>query len=114
MGSCRDLFQPVFVMQSAQHRLATHSMALWKAVSMLRLGRRGGKRCRDTWPQTHVNTAVIVMAYPAIENVLEMPLSQRNEEVQTLPADRSDETLANRICLGRLRRRPQHAHAHGG
>ena len=38
-----------------------------------------------------------------------MPLSQRYEEIQTLPADRSDQTFANRICLGRLRRRPQHA-----
>jgi hypothetical protein len=73
--SCRDFFQPVLVMQSAQHSLAAHSMALRNAVSMLCLGRRGVKRCRDTWSQAHVNTAVIVMAYPAIENVLEMPCS---------------------------------------
>ncbi len=57
---------------------------------MLRLWRRGIKRCRDTRPEAHVNAAVIVMAYPAIENVLEMSLSQRYEEIQTLPADRSD------------------------
>jgi len=37
----------------------------------------------------HGFPAVIVMAYPA-ENVLELPPSQRNEEIQTLPADRSD------------------------
>ena len=77
-------------MQSAQHSSAAHSMALRKPVSMLRLGRRGIKRCRDTRSQAHVNAAVIVMAYPTVENVLEMSLSQRNEEIQTLPADRSD------------------------
>jgi hypothetical protein len=44
---------------------------------------------------------VIVMAYPAVENVLQMVQS-------------NNETFANRIGLGRLRRRPQHAHAHGG
>ena len=38
---------------------------------------------RDTGPQAHVNAAVIVMAYPAMENLFEMPLSQRYEEVQT-------------------------------
>jgi hypothetical protein len=34
-NSCRDLFQPVFMMQSAQDSLASHSMALRKSVSML-------------------------------------------------------------------------------
>ena len=109
--SCRDFFQPVFVMQSARHSLPADSIALRKAVSMLRLGRRGVRRCRDTRSQAHVNAAVIVVAYPAIENVLEMPLSQRYEEIQTLPADRSDEAFANGICLGRSRRRPQYPQA---
>jgi hypothetical protein len=63
------------MMQSAQHRLAAHSMALWKAVSMIGLGRRGMNRRRDTRSQSHVSATMGVMAYPAIENVLEMPLS---------------------------------------
>jgi len=67
-------------MQSAQHSLAAHSTALWKVVSMLRLGRRGRNQRRDIRSQAHVNTAVIVMPYPAIENVLEMPLSRPEEE----------------------------------
>ena len=72
------------------------------------------KRSRDTGPQAHVNAAVIVMAYPPIENVLQMPLSQRDEEIQALPADRSYYTFASGIGLGRSGRRPQYAHAHGG
>jgi len=42
---------------------------------MLRLGRRRIKRGRDTWSQAHVNAAVIVMEYPVVEHVLQMPLS---------------------------------------
>ena len=48
------------------------------------------KRGRDAWSQTHMNAAVIVMKYPAVENMLEMPLSQGDEEVQALSADRAD------------------------
>jgi hypothetical protein len=61
-----------------------------------------------------VNAAVIVIAYPTVENVLEMLLSQRNEVIQSLSANRSDEAFANRIGLGRSPRRPQHAHAQVG
>ncbi len=82
-------------MQSAQHSSAAQSIALWESVSMLLLGRRGIKRRRDTRSQVHVNTTMIVVVNPVIENVLKMPLSQRYEEIQTLPADRSDQTFAN-------------------
>ena len=61
-----------------------------------------------------MNAAMIVMQYPAVESVLEMPLAQRDEEIQALPSDRSHHTLANGICFGRSGRRPQYAHAHGG
>jgi hypothetical protein len=40
-----------------------------------------------------------------------MPQFQRNEEIEALSVHTSDETLANRIGLGRLRRRPQHYEA---
>ena len=102
------------MMQSAQHGSAAYSMASRKLVSMLGLGRQGIKRGRDTRSQAHLNTAVIVMAYPPLENVLQMPLSQRNEKIQALPTDRSHQAFATGICLGRLRRRPQCAHAHSG
>ena len=58
-----------------------------------------------------MNAAMIVMQYPAVESVLEMPLAQRDEEIQALPADGSDHTFASGICLGRPERRPQYAHA---
>ena len=69
------------------------------------------KRGWNTWAQRHVNASVIVMAYPPIENVLQMPLSQGDEEIHALPADGSDHTFGSGICLGRPERRPQYAHA---
>jgi hypothetical protein len=71
------------------------------------------KRGRNTWAQGHVNPSVIVVEYPPIENVLQM-LSQRDEEIQALSADRSDQAFANSIRLGRPERRPQYAHVDGG
>lgn len=61
-----------------------------------------------------MNAAMIVMQYPAVESVLEMPLPQWDEEIQALAADRSHQTLANRVCFGRSARCPQYAHAPGG
>ena len=53
-----------------------------------------------------MNAAMIVMQYPTVESVLEMPLAQRDEKIQALPADRPHHTLANGIGFGRLGRRP--------
>ena len=101
-------------MQPTEHSLAAHSMASGKPVSMLRLGGRGEKRGWDTGPQIHVNAAVIVMEDPVVENVLQMPLTEGDQEIQAFPANRSNQAFANRICFGRLGRGPQHAHAHRG
>ncbi len=54
-----------------------------------------------------MNAAVIVMQYPAVESVLEMPLAPRDVEIQALPADRSHHALANGVCFGRSGRCPQ-------
>jgi hypothetical protein len=93
------------VVQSAQHSFAAHPAARRKPVSILRPGWRGMVGFRDTRSQAHVNAAVIVMAYPTVENVLEMSSSQRNEEILALPADGSNHSLANGICCGRAGRR---------
>jgi hypothetical protein len=59
-----------------------------------------------------MNAAMIVMQYPTVESVLEMPLAQRDEEIQALAADRSHHTLTNGVCFGRSGRCPQDAHAY--
>ena len=40
-----------------------------------------------------------VMQNPTAEKMLEMPLAQRNEEIQALPADGSNYTFASGIGL---------------
>jgi hypothetical protein len=49
-----------------------------------------------------MNAAMIVMQYPAVESVLEMPLAQRDKEIQALAADRSHHTLASGVGDRRL------------
>ena len=61
-----------------------------------------------------MNAAMIVMQYPTVESLFEMPLAQRDEEIQALPADGSHHTLANGVRFGRSTWCPQYAHAHGG
>ena len=45
----------------------------------------------------------VIVRYPLPENLPKMSLVQRNEEIQALPPDCSDQPFAIRICL----RRPQ-------
>ena len=102
------------MVQSTEHSFAAHSIALGKPVSMLRSGRQGVTRGGDTRSQAHVNAAVIVMEYPTVENVFEMTLPQRDQEIQAFPTNRGDQTFANRVRFGRLPRGPQHTHTHSG
>ena len=68
-------------MQSAQHSLATDSVARRKSVSVLGVGRGRSKRSRYPWSQAHVNSAMVVVQDPTVEKMLEMPLTQRDEEI---------------------------------
>ena len=81
-------------------------------MPMLGAGRGRSKRIRYLRPQTHMYSAMIVMKYPTVENMLEMSLSQRDEEIQTLSADGSHHTFAWDIRFGRSTRCPQDAHVH--
>ena len=60
---------------------ATHSAARRKSVSMLGAGRGRSNRGWYPRPQAHMNSAMVVMQDPTVEKVLEMPLTQRDEEV---------------------------------
>ena len=52
------------------------------------------------------------MSYPLPKNFPQVSLVQRNQEIQTLPADSSDEAFAESVRLGRVERRFQDAQAH--
>ena len=88
------------MVQSTQHDFATHSVARRKPVSVLGVGRGRSKRSRYPRSQAHMNSAMVVMQYPTVEKAFEMPLAQRDEEIQALPADSSHYTFASGIGLG--------------
>ena len=52
------------------------------------------------------------MSHPLVENSPQVSLVQRNQEIQTLAADTSDEAFAKSVRLGRVERRFQDAQAH--
>jgi hypothetical protein len=52
------------------------------------------------------------MSHPLLENSPQVSLVQRNQEIQTLAADTSDEAFAECVRLGRVERRFQDAQAH--
>ena len=62
-------------------------------------------------PQAGVWAAPVVMDHPLLENSAEVSLIQLNEEIQTLAANRPDQSFAERIGLGRAERR-LHFHDH--
>ena len=109
----RQLSPTRLVVKSTQHGFATHSVARRKSVSMLGAGRGRRKRGRYPRSQTHVNSAMVVMQDPTAEKMLEMPLAQRNEEIQAFPADGSDYTFELGIGLGVCRQNRIRRHQAG-
>jgi len=65
---------------------------------MLGFWRRGIKQGRNTRSQTRMNATVIVMAHPAIENILQMPVAQRirksRRSLRIVPIRRSQTEFA--------------------
>jgi hypothetical protein len=102
------------MVQSTQHGFATHSVARRKPVPMLGIGRGWSKRGRYARSKAHMSSAMVVMQHPIVEKVLEVPLAQRDEEIQALPTDGSQHAFASGICLGRSDSSPQDPHAHIG
>lgn len=58
------------------------------------LRRRRVQRCGDGRTKAHVRTAVIVVQDPFRKDTFQVELMNRDEEVQTLPAQSPAETLA--------------------
>ena len=55
--------------------------------------------------KTGVNSSVIVMGDPVRQELFQMPLPKRDQEVQALPSDRPHQPLTDGVCLGRSHRR---------
>jgi DNA-binding winged helix-turn-helix (wHTH) protein len=114
-GPRHGRFKGILVMQSAQHRFGEHectrrqSMPGFWPWDSARLGRRA----RHSRTQRAVWTPPVVMSHTRFQDRTQMRLGDRDHPVQTLPADRSDHTLADRVGLGACERRSQHLQAQG-
>ena len=87
-SSCGDLLQPVLVVQSAEHCLASENVPCRKAMTMAAHRRRWSDRVGNAWTKTAVNSRVIVIGDPVRKEPFQMPLAKRDQEIQALPPDR--------------------------
>jgi hypothetical protein len=105
-------------MQPAKNRSCPDFTILWQSVPTPRFHPLDGSLLivirtirRDPWPQAHVRSALVVMAYPLSQHRSQMTFTERNQEVQTLAPDRSHQPFAVGVGLWRPNRRPQHSEA---
>ena len=111
-ASCRHPFPPVLVVQTAQDRSAPNNLACRQMVPMLAERWRRFQGHRDARPKAHVWSAAIVVVRPQLEGAPEMPLTQRDEKVQTFAPCCAHETFTHRIRQGRSDGRSQDPDAH--
>ena len=71
------------------------------------------RRIGNARPQAGVRAAAIVMSDPLPEDVPQMPLIQRNHEIQALSAHRAQQPFAECVRLGRANGRLQDRQTHG-
>jgi len=69
-------------------------------------------RVGNAGTKTSVNPSVIVVGDPVLQHLFQMPLPERDQEVQALPSDRPDQPLTNGVCLGRPHRRLEYSYTH--
>src|SRR5438552_594616 len=102
--------EEVFVMQSAEDRIGTDCVGF--PVAMARTGllvvTPRGRRIGNTRTQRHVRAPGIVMGDPGFQNGSQMPCGERDQPIQTLSPDRTDEAFADRIGHRASRRGLQH------
>ena len=80
----------------------------------MRAGRwRGLKWRRYARAKAHVWPSAIVMVNPQLQGAPEMPLTQRDKEVQTLPPCCAHKAFAHRIRQRSFHGRSKYSHTHG-
>src|SRR6266542_1234773 len=70
---------------------------------------RSASLARESRPEARVRATVIVMRHPLSQDLPQLPLSERDEMVETLAPRRSDQSLAQRVRLRNAGRSFQHA-----
>src|SRR5215472_15648897 len=82
-----DPFPAVFVMEAAENRARRDPAVLGEGMSIVTLPRQEGRRrFRNPWSEAQMGAPLVVMSHPLCHDSAQMFLSQRNHEIQTLPA----------------------------
>jgi hypothetical protein len=107
-----ELFQPVLMMQPPENRSLRYSHVPWELMTG-NCSRQSRWCLRQTRTQLAMRPRLVVMAPPNAKNPPQMRLPERNEEVQTLSAQRAEESLTIRVRQGRLDWRAKDPDTHG-
>jgi hypothetical protein len=107
----RDRLKPILVMKTAENWSGCDTMSVRKLVAG-RSWHAQRRRLGNLRTEARVRATVIVMRYPLSQNLSQMPLSERNEMVETFATCSSDQALAERVRLRDAGRGFQHANIH--
>src|SRR5262245_10076030 len=94
--------------QTTKDRTCSNTQVRWKLVPVrLQPHRQIWGWLRNTWPQGHMRTSLVVMLHPHFQHMSQMVFCQGYHEIQAFPPQRAHEPLTEGIRLGTLRRRFQ-------
>ena len=100
------------MVESAEDRRCQDPGSLRQPMPVgLQLDRLAIGRIRKTRPEARVRSGLVVVAHVLPKHAQQVPAGKRDEVVEAVPADGTDEPLAERVRLGRPKGRPQRAHA---
>jgi hypothetical protein len=77
----RRLLQPVLVVQSAEHSLASENVSCRKVMTVTAHRWSWSDRVGNAGTKTSVNPSVIVVGDPVRQHLFQMPLPKRDQEV---------------------------------
>ena len=80
-------------MYATKHGSASNWVTIWQPVVLGSLCGRRPQRCRNIWTQTHVDSALEAF------NIIQVPLSARDQEIQTLATDAAHKPFTS--CIGK-------------
>jgi hypothetical protein len=105
--SRRTLRESIFMMQAAEDRLGHHPAITRNSLPSRPCAWQIHGRIWNPRAQTRVRSAPVVVNHPFPEKTSQMPLIQRDDEIQTFPADGAYQPFAICICDRRPHRRLQ-------
>ena len=97
-GNCssRQQLEAIFVMQTAENRLCSHTMAVANPMATGERREVIAPQIRNARSQAHMWPSSVVVHHPLPQDASHVPLVQRDHPVQTLAPDCTDHLFAER------------------